>query len=135
MIVYKQIIIEIAHRLNNYKKPKDWNKATFGKCYESIHGHSYKIEIWVDGKVNTETGMVVNFSDLSNLVKKYDHKFLNEYLGQYFVATAENFVKILIEDIKLLLKQKDVEWNSIKVRVWKTNTAYAELKEVNELCK
>lgn len=57
MSVTKEFRFEAAHRL--IKHP--------GKC-KHLHGHSYKIEVTVTGEVDDETGMLVDFSKLSEAV-------------------------------------------------------------------
>lgn len=41
------------------------------------HGHNVKVEIWIKSEETIEeTGMVINFKDLKEIIKKYDHKIL-----------------------------------------------------------
>ena len=72
-----------AHRL--YRK--DWsfeqNNAVFGKCNnQNFHGHNYELIVSVTGKINPETGYVMDVKELSDLIleeveKPFDHKNLN----------------------------------------------------------
>lgn len=52
-----------------------------GKC-EALHGHNYKVEISVSSEKLTEEGIVMDFGDLKSalaeVLKKLDHKYLNE---------------------------------------------------------
>ncbi|RLG17037.1 6-carboxytetrahydropterin synthase QueD [Nanoarchaeota archaeon] len=71
MMVVKQFKFEAAHFLPGYN----------GKC-GSVHGHSYLLEVGVKGEVNDETGMVMDFSRLKEVVSQeiidvLDHSFLN----------------------------------------------------------
>jgi len=78
-LVGKVFLFEAAHKLDNHK----------GKC-AYLHGHSYKLEIFLKGVVinkpgESDDGFVMDFSDLSELIKndmlaKLDHKFLNDEL-------------------------------------------------------
>ena len=69
-----------AHKLYNPKWSKDKNMSEFGVCSnENWHGHNYEIEVTVKGKINPESGMLVNLEDLSKTMKeeiiaKVDHK-------------------------------------------------------------
>jgi 6-pyruvoyltetrahydropterin/6-carboxytetrahydropterin synthase len=67
---------EAAHRL-----PK---VPVTHKC-SRLHGHSFKVELIVEGLVNPETGWFIDFSELfdawSPLYEALDHRYLNEVEG------------------------------------------------------
>src|ERR1043165_1400923 len=67
---------EAAHRLP--KVPKGH------KC-ERLHGHSFKIELTVEGPVNPETGWFIDYNELwkawQPLFDRLDHNYLNEIEG------------------------------------------------------
>lgn len=50
-----------------------------------LHGHSYRVELVLEGDVNPETGFVIDFFDLEDVfgpvLKTLDHHFLNEIPG------------------------------------------------------
>jgi len=54
------------------------------KCAR-MHGHSYQIEISIEGEVDPERGWVMDFAEIDEhvvpLVKKLDHQVLNEIEG------------------------------------------------------
>jgi 6-pyruvoyltetrahydropterin/6-carboxytetrahydropterin synthase len=67
--ISKTISIEMGHRLQHHQ----------GKCF-NLHGHSYKIEFFIEGpaqKEGSETGMVVDYTvmkyALSRIDKIFDH--------------------------------------------------------------
>ncbi len=76
--------LEAAHRLPNVPPTH--------KCSRS-HGHSYRIEVQVDGPVDPVTGFVVDFSDIEEafigIMRTLDHQYLNEVEG-LANPTAEN---------------------------------------------
>lgn len=89
--IEKEFRFEAAHQLPNHK----------GKC-SNLHGHSYRLKVMVKGVIQecnpenplSSDGMVMDFYDLSNIVKSRiievcDHKFLNEVFPG-MVTTAEN---------------------------------------------
>ena len=51
------------------------------KC-ENMHGHNWKIEVYVTGNKLNAGGVLVDFGEikahLADVIKKLDHKFLNE---------------------------------------------------------
>ena len=51
---------EMGHALFRHK----------GKCYRP-HGHNYRMEVEVSGSVDEITGMVVDFSDLDDVIKPH----------------------------------------------------------------
>lgn len=90
-----------AHRLARPDWTDEQNYAVYGKCaHVNGHGHNYLLEVAVEGDVDPETGMVVNFYDLQRVVEreifeKVDHRHLNvdvDFL-QGIVPTAENLAK------------------------------------------
>lgn len=84
MKITQAFTFEAAHRLP--KVP-----ATH-RCY-NMHGHSYRIEITVEGMVDAATGFVVDFYDLESafapILKQLDHHCLNDIDGLEN-PTAEN---------------------------------------------
>jgi 6-pyruvoyltetrahydropterin/6-carboxytetrahydropterin synthase len=112
--VTKIVKFEMAHQLD--------------QCYseecKQIHGHSYKLEVTFEGEIQYETGMVLDFKQIKEIlhpiIAQYDHKFLTkESYGKN--PTAENMAMDIFHDISrstLLIK---------KVRLWETNTGYAEV--------
>ena len=67
---------EAAHRLPRVPQGH--------KCAR-LHGHSFKVELTVEGPVNPETGWFLDFSELyalwEPLGKQLDHNYLNEVEG------------------------------------------------------
>lgn len=54
------------------------------KC-RRMHGHSFRFDVHVEGPVDSDLGWVVDFGDVSRLVKplvdELDHRVLNEIAG------------------------------------------------------
>lgn len=94
MEIYKAFTIEAAHRLPNL--PDDH------KC-SRLHGHSFNIEIHVSGEVDTTTGWVMDFAEISKafqpLFKQLDHHYLNEIEGLEN-PTSENLAKWIWQQLK-----------------------------------
>jgi 6-pyruvoyltetrahydropterin/6-carboxytetrahydropterin synthase len=100
-----------AHRL--YRK--DWtfeqNDAVFGKCNNpNFHGHNYELIVSVTGKINSETGYVMDIKELSDLIleeveRPFDHKNLNLDVPEFenLNPTAENIAVVI--------------WNKIRKRI------------------
>src|SRR5258707_314965 len=72
-----------AHRLHNEQHDPDWNRRVFDKCNSPFgHGHTYSLEVTVEGVVDPETGWILDFKDLKRMVdekivRRCDLKNLN----------------------------------------------------------
>ncbi len=92
-----------------------------GKC-SRLHGHSWVLHVSVEGLINPETGFVMDFGDISKVVKplveKLDHRHLGtweeiegygnlyaarsscvEGLPKDFYPTSENLLRWIAEQI------------------------------------
>jgi 6-pyruvoyltetrahydropterin/6-carboxytetrahydropterin synthase len=118
--ICKEFTFEAAHRLEYHE----------GKC-KNLHGHSYKVSIFYSGPIqdvsadNPESGMVIDFSHISDVWSKfkeqYDHKYLNDYISY---PTAENICMTLVLYFKVALKHESAVLS--RVRVYETATSYVE---------
>jgi 6-pyruvoyltetrahydropterin/6-carboxytetrahydropterin synthase len=74
--IFKEFTFEAAHRLPN---------VPAGHKCARLHGHSYRVELHVDGSVDDRAGWVCDFADLSTamrpLLDQLDHYYLNEVDG------------------------------------------------------
>lgn len=98
--VSKEFKFEAAHFLPKYH----------GKC-ERMHGHSYRFIITVEGELDPESGMVIDFLILKKIVKervlsKVDHYCLNDFIEN---PTAENtaiWIWDQLSDLQTLLEKE-----------------------------
>ena len=101
MIITARLTFSAAHRLNNPKYDADWNRRVYGKCDNPRgHGHNYVIHVSVKGKIDPETGMVIDLKLLKDVVRRriidrVDHTNLNEDVDflQDVIPTAENLAR------------------------------------------
>src|SRR5512134_924824 len=77
------------------------------RCHR-MHGHSYRVELRLDGPVNPKTGFVVDFFDVEKafgpLMRLMDHNCLNDVRGLEN-PTAENIAVWIWERMKPSLPQ------------------------------
>ena len=101
MIITARLTFSAAHRLNNPKYDAEWNRRVYGKCDNPRgHGHNYVVHVSVKGKIDPETGMVIDLKLLKDVVRRrivdrVDHTNLNEDVDflQGVIPTAENLAR------------------------------------------
>lgn len=101
MIVTARLTFSAAHRLHNPKYDSEWNRRTYDKCDNpSGHGHNYSIVVSVRGKIDRESGMVIDLKKLKDIVRervvdRVDHKNLNQDVDflRGIIPTAENLAR------------------------------------------
>jgi len=76
MHIHKVFQIEAAHRLPN---------VPAGHKCARLHGHSFRIEVHVQGELDPALGWVMDFADLkaafAPLFEQLDHRYLNDIEG------------------------------------------------------
>jgi 6-pyruvoyltetrahydropterin/6-carboxytetrahydropterin synthase len=130
MKVCRKANFNAAHRLFNPNWSNDKNTEVFGKCNNpNYHGHNYKIEVWVEGDINPETGFVINLKDLKEIIKTqiidaFDHRNLNLDTQEFknLNPTAENIALVCWQKIDKALDQKF----PLTVRLWETENNVVE---------
>jgi 6-pyruvoyltetrahydropterin/6-carboxytetrahydropterin synthase len=103
-----------AHNLRDYK----------GKC-EALHGHNYKVEVVLEGSMLDNNGLLIDFKDikesLKKVIDKLDHKYLNEL--SYFIEinpSSENLAKYIYSELQNIYCDK-----MCSVTIWETNGSAA----------
>ena len=112
-----------AHQLRGYR----------GKC-ENLHGHNYRIEIFVRGSRLNHIGLLVDFVELKaaadDVVLYLDHRNINELppFDRELNPSAENLARYILERIAARIDDERVQ--VYKVRCYETPTSVATY-EVN----
>jgi 6-pyruvoyltetrahydropterin/6-carboxytetrahydropterin synthase len=111
-----------GHALRNYK----------GKC-ENVHGHNFKVQVKIEGQRLDESGMLVDFIDVKNVMRKVierlDHQFLNE-VSPFDVKnpSAENIAEYFHIEMTSGLASTPVPVRISEVRVWETDIQSASYR-------
>ncbi|XP_014666319.1 PREDICTED: 6-pyruvoyl tetrahydrobiopterin synthase-like isoform X1 [Priapulus caudatus] len=100
-----------CHRLNSSQLGEKDNQDIFGKCNNpNGHGHNYKVEVTVKGKVDPVTGMVMNIVDLKIYIQEavmatLDHKNIDKDVPYFkdIVSTTENVAVYIWKGLEKLL--------------------------------
>ena len=91
-----------AHFLSHYH----------GKC-EKLHGHNYKIRLWVRGSELDEGGMLVDFSllktALNEILSSLDHSNLNDMEVFKNDPSAERIACFIFHEIKQKLPETEID--------------------------
>lgn len=126
MLVTREFTFDAAHNLTNYH----------GKC-EDLHGHTYKLAVTLDGKVQ-DNGLVIDFAVLKKIVNKHvieklDHKYLNDIFDNSSVEKVAIWIWDQLKDFNELLKEEaddpnlDPETIAVRlyeVKLWESPGSY-----------
>jgi 6-pyruvoyltetrahydropterin/6-carboxytetrahydropterin synthase len=133
--ITKQVHFCAAHKLYNPKWSEEKNEEVFGPCAnKNWHGHNFDLFVTIKGDLDPDTGFVMNFKDLKEIVKAevleaVDHKNLN--LDVPFMrdklTSCENLIiefwKILFP---LVAKESEGRASLHALKLYETPTSYAE---------
>ena len=94
MEIFAEFRFEAAHRLPNVPD---------GHQCSRLHGHSFRSEVHVRGKIDPRTGWVIDFAQIESafqpLKEKLDHRYLNDVEG-LSNPTSENLAKWIWNALK-----------------------------------
>jgi 6-pyruvoyltetrahydropterin/6-carboxytetrahydropterin synthase len=122
--MYELMIIShfaAAHQLRGFE----------GGC-ENLHGHNWKVEVYIAGDKLEENGLLIDFkiikAQTDKLLDSLDHKFLNE-LDPFSTLnpSSENIACHLFKSLSLQLNAPNIKVS--KVTVWESETACASYSE------
>ena len=102
-----------------------------GGC-ERLHGHNWKVEVFVSGDKLDENGLLIDFRDIKDkteaLMEELDHKFLNEL--EPFITLNPSSENISRHVYEALSRQFNTDAIRIsKITVWESDSACASYTE------
>ena len=106
-----------AHRLENF----------YGKC-EALHGHNWKVEVFLQGSRLDDAGLLVDFGVVKararEVLEVLDHKYLNEVPAfREQNPSSENLARWLFERLAAALNRDGLRVS--RVSVWESDTSCA----------
>lgn len=106
-----------AHQLRGFE----------GGC-EQLHGHNWKVEVFVSGEKLEEDGLLVDFriikEETEKLLDDLDHKFLNDLKPfETLNPSSENISRHIFEFLSKELNSENVKVS--KITVWESDNACA----------
>ena len=102
-----------------------------GKC-ENLHGHNWKVEVYVTGGKLGENGLLIDFRQIKKateeVLDRLDHQFLNE-LEEFKTInpSSENIARYIFEALAREFNNNDVTIS--RVTAWESDTACASYTE------
>jgi 6-pyruvoyltetrahydropterin/6-carboxytetrahydropterin synthase len=127
--IYREVFFDASHRLLHYE----------GKC-RNLHGHRWRVEVWLAGPVDPRTGILVDFNTIRETVERFDHQvILNR--EDPMVACLAKFQPVVTTDgdpssevlageiRKLLDRECGLGGGGarvVRIRVWESDTCCAE---------
>ena len=100
----RTVTFSAAHRLFSPDLSQNENARIFGKCSSpGGHGHNYSLTVTVAGDVDPATGMIMNVSDLTQLIsthvlERFDHRDLNNVpCLEGKTTTMENIIRVIAD--------------------------------------
>ena len=94
--LWKDFNFEAAHQLT---------KVPAGHQCGRVHGHSYKVRIHCEGKLDPSHDWVVDYADIAKvtrpIIDKLDHTFLNDHM--VIETTAENLAWWIMQKLAIEL--------------------------------
>lgn len=139
MKVTKEVTFDSAHMLSDYQ----------GLC-NNLHGHTYKLQVTLEGDVEKTSGMLVDFNELKQYLETvttiFDHVIIfsdteyrneaEEALLRWADAYSKNYVvisngKSTSECISEYIKKQvedmlEISGLKVSVRLWETPTSFCE---------
>ncbi|MBN8703608.1 MAG: 6-carboxytetrahydropterin synthase QueD [Bacteroidetes bacterium] len=111
MVIFKKFVFDSAHFLPNVPDGH--------KC-KRVHGHTYKLTIFIEGDLQEKLDWVMDFGDLKSVVNpvvdRLDHNFLNDISG-LDNPTCERIAQWIWEQIKSQLP------GLVKIELYETPTS------------
>jgi len=98
----KTLTFSASHRIYNPNLSDEDNQRIFKNCANPHgHGHNFTLEVVVRGKINPDTGYVIDLKDLKQIIQKeiidlVDHKNLNIDVKELngIIPTSENLLMV-----------------------------------------
>lgn len=129
--IYKTVFFDASHRLMHYE----------GKC-SRLHGHRWRVEVWCNGETNRNTGIIVDYNQIKEVVERFDHQVLlneedplAECLSRFqpVITTvgdpSSEAIAVLIHDmLEEEFSGSGVNARITKIRVWESSTCCAEIE-------
>lgn len=134
-LIARRRVFSTAHFYEQKAYSPEQNQAVFGACYTPYgHGHNYTLEMFVEGPIDRETGLVVNVTDLDVILREvtapFDHHHISFDVPAFKdkVPTTENLVTYFFGQMKTSLAKLHPTLVLNRIRLYETDEIWAEAR-------
>src|SRR5579862_8991760 len=130
----RKIEFSASHLYHNPAFSAEENRRVFGKCNNPHgHGHNYVLEVTVAGDPDPATGMLLNLTELKEILQRevadrMDHRFLNyevpELAGQ--IPTCENIAAAIWNLLEPEIGKRIKNGKLDRVRLYESPDLFAD---------
>ncbi|MDI9633148.1 MAG: 6-carboxytetrahydropterin synthase [Methanolinea sp.] len=128
--LFKEVQFDASHRLLHDR----------GKC-NRLHGHRWKVEVWMEGIPGERSGMVADFNMVKEVVCRFDHQIILNRDDPMVAAvrefhpvittqgepTSENLAALIAGLLREECTRQGLDARITRVRVWESPACYAEV--------
>ena len=103
-------------------------KMVAEKC-ENLHGHNWKIEVYLTGEKLNGAGILVDFGEVkrhvARIMNHLDHRFLNEIppFNNGYPPSSENIARFVATELQTAMEEPAVRVS--RVSAWESENACA----------
>ena len=99
-----------------------------GRKCENLHGHNWKVEVYVTGERLNQAGVLMDFGEIKKhvrgIMKELDHRFLNELESFHdSEPSSENIARFVAQELQQ--KIDDMSVRVSRVTAWESDDASA----------
>ncbi len=131
--ITRELRFEAAHYLHNPAWSRKKNLSIFKKCSgyrlenpkiaHQPHGHSYRLKVTILGKIDAQTGFVMDFQDFKEILnqkiyKCFDHRLINHEVEPF---KSHPYLQTTVENLLIVI------WNYLESDFQKFNVQLYEL--------
>lgn len=134
-LLARRRVFSTAHLYEQKAFTPEKNREIFGACYTPHgHGHNYVLEMFVEGPIERDTGLVVNVTDLDLILREvtepFDHHHISFDVPAFKdrVPTTENLVHHFFETISVSLAKLHPTLKLNRIRLYETDEIWAEAR-------
>lgn len=121
--IAKTFAFDAAHQLHNLPDGH--------KC-RRMHGHTYEVELVLEGSVNPTSGMIIDYAEIAKAWEvvhaALDHRYLNDVAGLE-IPTTENLAPWIMKKLDPWLRSSSTVQTPLlkRVRVKESSTTWCEV--------
>lgn len=100
---------------------------------ERLHGHRFNVEVTITGTTLNDKQMLIDFRDIKESWKRFDHRYLNDFFKMPTAEVIANDIYCVVKERILASEVRADQYSQekvgIKVKVWESPDACVEYWE------